>query len=408
MIGQLYKTHVDSCFELALKGVSKITPDIIAMDGMTGTLTRHLYNNMLNMPDARYLEIGTWKGSSVCSAMCGNRATVTCIDNWSEFGGPKQEFLVNFAKFKGENTAAFIEADCFKVNVDMLPKFNVYMYDGNHTQDSHQKALLHYYAALDDVFILIVDDWNWQEVRDGTQEAIEALNCKVLYQKEVRLTFDNSHTPMTDAAATWWNGVYVAVLQKRTVNYTINWFNPGYFKILDGYTGKDNVHFLEIGSFQGMGTNYFIDHFLTGTNCFITCVDPWIKYSESTVTHMSEWDNVINNETYDLFLKNTSYNRDKIIVQRGLSTDIVPQLTQQFDFVYIDGDHSEKTVWLDAIHSFEKLAVNGIMIFDDYTWGQGECSPEQAINKFMQEYAPYLQVLAVNYQVSVRKIADKL
>lgn len=32
------------------------------MDGMSGIKTRHFYNNLLNYYDARYLEIGTWKG----------------------------------------------------------------------------------------------------------------------------------------------------------------------------------------------------------------------------------------------------------------------------------------------------------------------------------------------------------
>ena len=36
---------------------------------MTGIKTRHFYNNILNTDDARYLEIGAWKGSSICSAM---------------------------------------------------------------------------------------------------------------------------------------------------------------------------------------------------------------------------------------------------------------------------------------------------------------------------------------------------
>ena len=58
---------------------------------------------------------------------------VVCIDNWSEFGGPKDEFLTNFNTYKGENDAEFIENDCFKVDVSQLPKFNMYMYDGNHT-----------------------------------------------------------------------------------------------------------------------------------------------------------------------------------------------------------------------------------------------------------------------------------
>lgn len=110
---EVYKVHIENAFSNAERGVSKITLDIKDMDGMTGTKTRHFYNNLLDIEDARYLEIGTWKGSSVCSAMCGNKAKVVCIDNWSEFGGPKGVFLDNFKKHKGENDATFIESDCF-------------------------------------------------------------------------------------------------------------------------------------------------------------------------------------------------------------------------------------------------------------------------------------------------------
>ena len=211
---EIYKTLVETAFQNAENNISKITNDIINMEGMSGTKTRHFYNNLLNTKDARYLEIGTWKGSSVCSAMSGNEANVICIDNWSEFGGPKSDFLVNFEKFKGENEAFFIENDCFKVDISVLPKFNIFMYDGNHTNESHYKALLHYYNCLDDIFIFIVDDWNWKDVRDGTINSIQKLNLKVLYEKEIRLTWNNSHTPQPQAKNTWWNGIYVAILQK--------------------------------------------------------------------------------------------------------------------------------------------------------------------------------------------------
>jgi hypothetical protein len=211
---EIYKTLIDTSFYNAENNTSKITSDIINMEGMSGTKTRHFYNNLLNTDDSRYLEIGTWKGSSVCSAMYGNKAKVVCIDNWSEFGGPKDDFLINFEKFKGENNATFIENDCFKVDISALPKFNIYMYDGNHTNESHYKALLHYYDCLDDIFIFIVDDWNWEDVRHGTINSIQKLNLKVLYEKEVRLTFDNSHTPEPQSINTWWNGIYVAILQK--------------------------------------------------------------------------------------------------------------------------------------------------------------------------------------------------
>jgi hypothetical protein len=211
---EIYKNILDKAFENAENNISKITNDIISMDGMSGTKTRHFYNNLLNYNDARYLEIGTWKGSSVCSAMCNNKATVVCIDNWSQFGGPKDEFLVNFEKFKGENKAIFIENDCFKIDVSTLPKFNIYMYDGDHSNETHQNALIHYYNCLDDIFIYIVDDWNCADIRNATYEAIKKLNLKILYEKEIRLTTDNSHTPHDVAYVSWWNGIYAVILQK--------------------------------------------------------------------------------------------------------------------------------------------------------------------------------------------------
>lgn len=214
-----YKAWIEEAFQRAEQGLSKITPEILQMDGLSGAMTRHFYNNLLNHPNMRYLEIGTWKGSSVCSAMCGNTARVLCIDNWSEFGGPRDEFLHNFSRYKGENDAAFLEVDCFQVDVAGLLRgypspFNVYMYDGNHEEHSHYRALTHWLDALDEVFIYIVDDWNWKKVREGSQRAIADLQLEILYEHSIRLTSDDSHTERSLADQTWWNGIYVAILRK--------------------------------------------------------------------------------------------------------------------------------------------------------------------------------------------------
>ena len=128
----------------------EIAYEIISMEGMTGTKTRHFYNNLLNYSDARYLEIGTWKGSSASSAMIGNKAKAFFIDNWDQFNGPpwgdiKKIFLSNFEKFKGDNDATFMEKDCWEVDVSSLPKFNIYLFDGDHTEEAHYKSLFHYY-----------------------------------------------------------------------------------------------------------------------------------------------------------------------------------------------------------------------------------------------------------------------
>jgi asparagine synthetase A len=108
----------------------------------------------------------------------------------------------------------FIEKNCFEVDVSSLPKFNIYMYDGDHSYFSHYNALIHFINCLDDIFIYIVDDWNWKDVREGTRNSIKKLNLKVLYEKEIRLTWDESVTPEPQLSKTWWNGIYIAILQK--------------------------------------------------------------------------------------------------------------------------------------------------------------------------------------------------
>ena len=214
-----YKSIIETAFANADNHYSKINDKIIGMEGMTGLKTRHFYNNLLNFNDARYLEIGTWKGSSVCSAMYKNNANIVCIDNWSAFSGGtwgdvKNTFLTNIKEFKGDNNISFIESDCFQVDLAILPKFNIYLFDGDHSEESQYKALQYYYECLDDVFIFIVDDWNWDDVRSGTKKAIKDLNFKVLYEKEKLLTNNNEHTPEPEAKETWWNGIYVSILQK--------------------------------------------------------------------------------------------------------------------------------------------------------------------------------------------------
>jgi len=210
------KEHIELSFRNAENGISKITDEIKYMDGMSGIKTRHFYNNLLNKDNTSYLEIGTWKGSSVCSAMCMNAARVVCIDNWSEFGGPRDEFLVNFNKYKGNNDATFIEADCFNLDISSLQKFNIYMYDGPHEENDHYRALTHYYNCLDDTFIFIVDDWNWKKVRDGTINSLKGLNLSVLYERDIRTTHDNSHPVFgSKEQLDWHNGIYVAILKKN-------------------------------------------------------------------------------------------------------------------------------------------------------------------------------------------------
>jgi len=208
--------HIEKSLSSTDKYESKITDGIKVIDGMSGKKTRHFYNNICSMEDSRYLEIGTWKGSSVCSAMCNNKMTCVAIDDWSEFDGPKDVFLENFEEFKGDNDATFIEENCWNVDVSKLGKFNIYMYDGNHSESSHFQALDHYLPCLDDTFIYLVDDWNAPDVREGTINSIKHNKLDIMYQKEIRTTDNDTHAYPYGIHSDWHNGISIFVLKKQT------------------------------------------------------------------------------------------------------------------------------------------------------------------------------------------------
>lgn len=200
--------HLSRSLQLAEQNISKCSAEILALPGMSGQKTRHFYNNLVSMPGAQYLEIGSWKGSSVCSAMFENSADVTCIDNFSEFAGPKKELLSNFHKFKGKNRATFIDADCFSVPIKNLPTFNLFMYDAAHDEMSQYRALSRFLPRMMDEFVFVVDDWNWDSVKNGTRNAIDDLQLTIVAEHE-RFTSANQD------ARGWWNGMFAAVLRKE-------------------------------------------------------------------------------------------------------------------------------------------------------------------------------------------------
>ena len=184
---------------------------ILNLNGMSGGYYRLLINNIIKaIEDPRYLEVGSWKGSTVCAAMFNNKCKATCIDNWSEWGGPKEDFLANTNTFANTDVEfTFIESDFRNVDYSSLGKFNVYLFDGPHSEQDQYDGIVITQPALDEEFILIVDDWNWQQVRQGTMTALQNLNLKVL--ESISITF----TPHLCCEETrWHNGYFIAVISK--------------------------------------------------------------------------------------------------------------------------------------------------------------------------------------------------
>lgn len=179
---------------------------------------------------------------------------------------------------------------------------------------------------------------------------------------------------------------------------------------------KDLNLCLEIGCFEGLTSNYIVENILS-TSGKLICVDPLTdNYLNDNLTNSD----ITNNETiykyfnnqYDRFTSNVKKYLDnqKIELHRDISKNVFPILNEkygnQFDFIYIDGDHRAFAVYLDAIESFKICRSGGIILFDDYSWGKElykEDSTSTGIDKFLLEYNDQYDLMAKGYQVMIRK-----
>jgi hypothetical protein len=215
--------HIDAVkgsLEDAFQYRGKLPAQVLNIDGFSGKKSRFFLNNVVERTaNPRYLEIGAGAGSTLCSAIHGNAVRSLSIDNWSQFGGPTNEFFSNISKSCSEKTKISIISNDFRlVRYDAIGKFNVYLYDGPHQYQDQYDALSYPLSCLDEQFIYIVDDWNWPRVRNGTFDAIRSLNLSTLFQVEIRTTLDDSHPPRARARqeSDWHNGYFVAVLQRQS------------------------------------------------------------------------------------------------------------------------------------------------------------------------------------------------
>lgn len=209
--GPFLVEHLKNAISQAQRGKSKLTPEVLAIEGQSSPKVRHLLNQLCTLDQASYLEIGCWKGSTWVSALYGNEKSVAAaiaIDNWMY--ASQNDFKANCDKFLKRLPYLCISADCFAIKPEVHIKrgVNVYFYDGAHGPLDQERAFTHYNEVFEKVFIAIVDDYNVRGVQKGTQSAIEKLGYTVHYAEILPAAFNGD-------TLQWWNGLYVAVLEKK-------------------------------------------------------------------------------------------------------------------------------------------------------------------------------------------------
>ena len=189
--------------------------------------------------------------------------------------------------------------------------------------------------------------------------------------------------------------------------FEVDWFSghiPFWSLLLHNMKDKPNLNFLEIGSFEGKSTTWLLDNILTNDSSRITCIDTF----NGSYEHAGM--GVDLNNLYNRFMNNISGYKSRTRVIVGESGKILSSgqlVNEQFDFVYVDGCHESKEVLQDTIYSFDLLKQGGIMILDDYVWGDyinmPTKTPKIAIDGFLNSYAEHIEILSKNYQVIIKK-----
>ena len=186
---------------------------------------------------------------------------------------------------------------------------------------------------------------------------------------------------------------------------------PGYFSLLIQHLPKhqDPRRILEIGSFEGRSTVWIIENMMRPYDELV-CIDTWAGGEEHSKVNMGEVE-----ARFDRNIAEASKKVDHLKIEKikdvstwGLAKqmDWLENPLFMFDFIYIDGSHQAPDVLCDAVMAWRVLRDGGVMVFDDYMWGDPRMPlhrPKIAIDAFMNIFAGEMIVLHIGGQIAIKK-----
>lgn len=122
-------------------------------------------------PNEAYVNVGVWNGFTLLAGMVNNLDKICIgIDNFAKFGGPREDLLTRFQRWKSPRHQ-FFDMDY----VEYLKKIHqgpigVYMYDGPHDYDNQLRGLELAETFFSNNCVIVVDDIDkpapWQATMD--------------------------------------------------------------------------------------------------------------------------------------------------------------------------------------------------------------------------------------------------
>jgi len=185
-----------------------------------------------------------------------------------------------------------------------------------------------------------------------------------------------------------------------------NWFavtaQHNFEKHLLSLAGKNDLRLLQLGAYTGDASVWLAQHILTGTNCWLIDVDTW-EGSKEEIHESMDFE-----EVFTVYKNKTAPYSDKISSFRNTTVWHLTSIRKnpEYDFIYVDADHTTVGVILDGELSWPQLKSGGIMAFDDYNWGNAlplHLRPRPGIDLFLLRHEGEYELLEKNEQVWIRK-----
>ncbi len=228
---------------------------------------------------------------------------------------------------------------------------------------------------------------------------------KILF-KDLKFLLDNK--------TSYINVFYFLKSRLKIINHEINindFFLDSNFSESDWFMSKTPIfidkfrnnneknkiqNILEIGSFEGRSTIFFLNYFL---NCNITCVDTWSGSHEQGDIRFE-----ITEKNFDKNIEKYSKRVKKIKTD---SDSFFRQNSNKYDFIFIDGYHHADQVLRDGLNSIKCIKPGGYILFDDYTYRFGGHqkgkNPINAINKILKEKSN-IKIIYLDAQILIKII----
>ena len=190
---------------------------------------------------------------------------------------------------------------------------------------------------------------------------------------------------------------------KYKYTYGRDWFYKSEIyqnaKFFLGKASRKKFKILEIGSFEGLSTTFFIDNFLSKSDSLLTSVDPFVLYSKNDHNSLLEHKQIKN------FFFNISQSKYPEKVQYlGLTSDNFFEVNKKkYNFIYIDGMHTKEQIPKDIANSWDSLLINGIIWMDDYLVDKGKL--KKSFDETIASLKGRHEVIHKGYQLAIKKLS---